>query len=178
MRPKLKLEQSLEAVIDSGIDLTISSLCDRGIDFTFLPFEKIADCTYNLSDWHYVPSYGELAGAIDSCMKELFPHSRYPLMLEGTRSRTLAKRDLCRTLQALLDSKIDVTVSWMRLTGVGYALISCLDYLDLKPQDWHHVPDFFDLAEALHRQAVGEFANSEYARKQTSIAPLTSAGSG
>jgi hypothetical protein len=176
MKTTGKLEQTLQAVIDSGIDITVSSLCDRGIDFTFLPFQKIAEGTYHLNDWHYVQGYKELADSIDSCVREIFPQSRYPLVLDATRS-DLAGRDLCETLQAMYDSQIDVTITWMRQEGIGFALFSRVEYIDLKPQDWKYVPDFYGLSEALHRKAVREFANSEYAQKQVFTAPLTSAGS-
>jgi hypothetical protein len=56
----------------------------------------------------------------------------------------IEKRNLEQTLQALYASEINVTITMLWDGGVDFAFVST-------PDDWHNVPSFAELADALHR---------------------------
>ena len=74
-------------------------------------------------------------------------------------------RNLEETLQALYDSEINVTITMLWDGGVDFALISYMEYDDSTPDDWHNVPRFAELADALHKLALKMYPESGYAKK-------------
>jgi hypothetical protein len=64
------------------------------------------------------------------------------------------KRNLEQTLQALHDSEINVTITMLWDSGVDFALISYMEYDDSTADDWHKVPSFTELADAVHKLAL------------------------
>jgi hypothetical protein len=75
------------------------------------------------------------------------------------------KRNLEQTLQALYDSEINVTITMLWDGGVDFALISYMEYDESTPDDWHNVPSFAELADALHKLALKMYPESDYAKK-------------
>ena len=78
---------------------------------------------------------------------------------------TTEKRNLEQTLQALYDSEINVMITMLWDGGVDFALVSSMEYEASTPDDWHNVPSFAELADALHRLALKTYPLSYYARK-------------
>ena len=75
------------------------------------------------------------------------------------------KRNLEQTLQALYDSEINVTITMLWDGGVDFAFVSSMEYEASTPDDWHNVPSFAELADALHRLALKTYPESDYAKK-------------
>jgi len=75
------------------------------------------------------------------------------------------KRNLEETLQALYDAEINVTITMLWDGGVDFALLSSMELPDSTREDWHKVPSFAQLADALHRLALKMYPESAYARK-------------
>ena len=75
------------------------------------------------------------------------------------------KRSLEETLQALYDSEINVTITMLWDGGVDFAFVSSMESQDTKPEDWHNVKSFAELADALHKLALMTYRESDYARK-------------
>jgi hypothetical protein len=48
-------------------------------------------------------------------------------------------------------------------SGVDFAFASSLE--EPKPEDWHNVKSFADLADALHKLALATYPESDYAKK-------------
>ena len=77
----------------------------------------------------------------------------------------IEKRNLEQTLQALYDSEINVTITMLWDGGVDFAFVSSMEYEASTPDDWHNVPSFAELADALHRLALKTYPESDYAKK-------------
>jgi hypothetical protein len=130
----LKLEHVLQALIDSGINITITGLWDDGMDFSFVSLKSaIAHDTGHPENvepgesvvWQNVPKPSLLADAIDAKARQMFPDSGYAECLEeqerapdtGTEplsdldARYAYRRDLTETLEKLYASEIDVTIT-------------------------------------------------------------------
>jgi hypothetical protein len=75
------------------------------------------------------------------------------------------KRGLEQTLQALYDSEINVTITMLWDGGVDFAFLSSMEYEASRPDDWHNVPSFAEVADALHRLALKTYPESDYAKK-------------
>ena len=73
------------------------------------------------------------------------------------------KRNLEETLQALYDSEINFTITMLWDGGVDFAFVSSMELGE--DVDWHNVPSFRELADALHQLALKTYPESEYARK-------------
>jgi hypothetical protein len=81
-----KLEHVLQALIDSGINITITGLWDDGMDFSFVSLKSaIAHDTDHpediepgeVVDWQNVRRPSMLADAIDAKARQMFPDSGY-----------------------------------------------------------------------------------------------------
>ena len=81
------------------------------------------------------------------------------------------KRDLVNTLQALYDSEINVTITMLWDGGVNFGFISYMEFEDIKPETWHHVNTFAELADAIHEGAVKEYPDSDYAKQNGARKP-------
>jgi hypothetical protein len=68
-----------------------------------------------------------------------------------------AQRDLQQTLQALYDCEINVTISTLWDGGIDFALISYMEFDEAKPEGWHTVKNFAELADVIHERALKEF---------------------
>jgi len=75
------------------------------------------------------------------------------------------KRNLEQTLQALYDSEINVTITMLWDGGVDFAFISYMEYDESTANDFHNVPSFAELADALHRLALKTYPESDYGKK-------------
>jgi len=75
------------------------------------------------------------------------------------------KRDLEKTLQALYDSEINVTITMLWDGGVDFAFISSMEFYASKPDDWHKVTSFVELADAVHKLALRTYPGSDYAKR-------------
>jgi hypothetical protein len=91
------LERTLQALIDSGINSTTSTLWDNGVDFSFVSMKTIrADDASRpeegdpgeVVDWHNVRTYSELGDAIDARAKIQSPNSAYSAKSEETDSQS------------------------------------------------------------------------------------------
>lgn len=74
---KKNLEETLQALYDSEINVTITTLWDGGFDFALCSY---MDDAYNdMSDarWHYVATAGELADALHNAAIAEYPESVY-----------------------------------------------------------------------------------------------------
>ena len=75
------------------------------------------------------------------------------------------KRNLEDTLQALYDSEINVTITMLWDGGVDFAFVSYMEYEESKPDDWHNVKSFAELADAIHKAALKTYPESDYAKR-------------
>ena len=82
-----------------------------------------------------------------------------------TMNPTTEKRNLEQTLQALYDSEINVMITMQWDVGVDFALVSSMEYEASTRDDWHNVPSFAELADALHGLALKTYPESDYAKK-------------
>jgi hypothetical protein len=86
-----------------------------------------------------------------------------------------------QVLQALYDSEINVTITWLWDGGFDFAFISYMEFGEsgtpaddiesfIKPEPrvsespWHHCKKAAELAEAIHRQALAQYPQSGYAK--------------
>jgi hypothetical protein len=78
-------------------------------------------------------------------------------------------RDLSTALQALYDSEINVTITWLWDGGIDFTLHSYMDheYQRVDGKGWHHAKAAAELADALHLVALAEFPTSAYALNHT-----------
>ena len=53
---------------------------------------------------------------------------------------------------------------------MDFALVSYMEYADLKPEDWQHVKTYADLADAMHNAALHKYPESGYARRHRGVA--------
>lgn len=74
-------------------------------------------------------------------------------------------RNLEETLQSLYDSEINLTITMLSDGGVDFAFLSSAELQDSRPEDWHNVPSFGELAEALHQLALKTYPESDHGRK-------------
>jgi hypothetical protein len=79
-------------------------------------------------------------------------------------------RDLVKTLQALYDSEINITITMLWDGGVDFAFISYMQFDEATPDDWHNVRSFAELADAIHERALKEYPESDYALKHRAAA--------
>jgi len=75
------------------------------------------------------------------------------------------KRDLEKTLQDLYDSEINLSITMLWDGGVDFAFLSSMEFYDAKREDWHNVPSFAELADAIHNAALKTYPESDYAKK-------------
>src|SRR5262245_45416246 len=75
-------------------------------------------------------------------------------------------RKLEQTLQALYDSQINVTITWLCDGGIDFALRPLVNLPDIN--DFYHVNTVAELADALHEQALRDYPESEYATGRVS----------
>ena len=78
---------------------------------------------------------------------------------------SMTARNRERTLQELYDSELDVTISTLWDGGVDFAFISYMEFDEAKPDDWHNVRNYSELADALHETAMKLYPESDYAKK-------------
>jgi len=83
---------------------------------------------------------------------------------------SMAARNLEQTLQELYDSEINVTISTLWDGGMDFAFISYMEFEEAKPEDWHNVKTYAELADALHETAMKMYPESDYAMKHRSAA--------
>jgi hypothetical protein len=158
--PKRNLERTLQALSDSGIAATITMLWDGGIDFGLIPFTDVGT---DKEAWDNVRTFDELADGLHFAAVKLFPRSIY--FEKATPTVKPAPHNLEKTMQALYDSEISFTVTHRGNANIDFALVSYMEYADLKPEDWHHVETYAQLAEALHKTALDEYPMSDYAKQ-------------
>lgn len=73
--PKRDLEQTLQALYDSEINVSISTLWDGGVDFALISPIEYDDSTKE--DWHNVASYAALADALHELALKTYPESDF-----------------------------------------------------------------------------------------------------
>ena len=71
----MDLATVLQRLYDSEINVTITMLCDAGVDFAFLSSMELPDSTPE--DWHNVSSFTELADALHRLALKTYPESEY-----------------------------------------------------------------------------------------------------
>ena len=76
-------------------------------------------------------------------------------------------RSLAETLQALYDSEIHVTITWVWDNGIDFALVPYMDWESTK-EKWHNVRRVAELADTLHERALVEYPESAYVRMHPS----------
>jgi hypothetical protein len=83
-------------------------------------------------------------------------------------------RDLTQTLQAIYDSEINVTITWLWDGGIDFTLHSYMDdeYQHVDKKGWHYVKTVAQLADALHLAAIAGFPMSGYARSGAERIPF------
>lgn len=69
------LETTLQALYDSEINVSISTLWDGGIDFALNSSMEYDDS--NKDDWHNVNGYAALADALHDLALKTYPESEY-----------------------------------------------------------------------------------------------------
>jgi hypothetical protein len=72
---KRNLEQTLQALYDSEINVTITMLWDGGVDFALISYMEYDESTPD--DWHLVRSFAELADALHRLALKTYPESDY-----------------------------------------------------------------------------------------------------
>jgi len=75
MADKRNLEDTLQALYDSEINISITMLWDGGVDFAFISYMEFDDATPE--DWHNVKSFAETADAIHELALRMYPESDY-----------------------------------------------------------------------------------------------------
>ena len=75
MSDKRNLEDTLQALYDSEINISITMLWDGGVDFAFISYMELDDAKPD--DWQNVKSFGELADAIHKAALKTYPESDY-----------------------------------------------------------------------------------------------------
>ena len=93
--------------------------------------------------------------------------------IAGERWRYAGRvRDLTRTIQAVYDSEIDVTITMLCAGGIDFALCSSVHMCNTCNQAqgrpgvvWHHVDRADQLADAIHAAVLAELSQSAYARQ-------------
>jgi hypothetical protein len=75
MTEKRNLEQTLQALYDSEINVTITMLWDGGVDFALMSYMEYDDSTPD--DWHNIRSFAELADALHKLALKMYPESDY-----------------------------------------------------------------------------------------------------
>jgi hypothetical protein len=72
---KRNLEQMLQALYDSEINVTITMLWDGGVDFALISYMEYDESTAD--DWHNVLSFAELADALHRLALKTYPESDF-----------------------------------------------------------------------------------------------------
>ncbi|HKE20826.1 MAG TPA: hypothetical protein VKB88_00460 [Bryobacteraceae bacterium] len=72
-RPKRNLEDTLQALYESEINVTITTLWDGCLDFAFVSYTEQDEVEH----WHSVRSFRELADAVHQKAVKEFPESDY-----------------------------------------------------------------------------------------------------
>ena len=75
MTEKRNLEQTLQALYDSEINVMITMLWDGGVDFALVSSMEYEASTPD--DWHNVASFAELAEALHKLALKTYPESDY-----------------------------------------------------------------------------------------------------
>lgn len=71
------LQETLQALYDSEINVTITTLWDAGYDFALCSYMDDAYDDMHNAAWHHVPTAAELAEALHKTAMEEFPESSY-----------------------------------------------------------------------------------------------------
>ena len=97
--------------------------------------------------------------------------SSSPIALIFKKSTEVSKpqkpvgRDLEQTLQAIYDSELNFTITRANPTGVDFSMRSYMTYHNMEPQDWHHVANYGELAEAIHQVVLATYPVSGHAKQ-------------